>query len=143
MNLERRRRRIRDKARATHLSLAPLALLALPLAIYLSYGVCEEADSTASFAACDALRFLPFLPTLAGLAMLALIAWDLAEVGRAAHAAKTGARPARGGLRHALHGYRVIDESHRRRVLWVVAHVAAVTLAIAAWIAYEAHVSTH
>jgi len=142
VNLERHHRRIRAKTRATHWSLAPLALLALPLAIYLASGVCEEADSAASFGACRALQALPFLPTLMGAAMLALIAWDLTEVALDLHYEKHGVRPAR-RLRHVAHGYRAIDARHRRHVHWAAIHVAAVTLAIAAWLAYQVYVSTH
>lgn len=143
MNLEHHHRRIRVKTQVVHWSLWPLALLIIPAAFYFGYGVCEEADSTASFAACGAFQALPLLPALAGAAMIALIAWDLGELGLDLHHEKHGERPQRRRLSHAARGYNAIDERHRRHVHWAVLHVAAATLLISAWLAYQWYVSTH
>jgi len=143
MNLERHHRRIRTKAKVLHWSLLPLFLLSVPLALYFGYGVCEEADSAASYAACGAFQALPFLPSLAGLIILALIAWDLTNVGLDIHFERHGVPSKKHNVHHAVHGYNAIDERHRRHVHWAVIHVAFATLAIAAWLAYEAYVSTH
>jgi hypothetical protein len=143
MNLDRHHRRIRLKTQVLHWSLWPLTLLAVPLAIYLGYGVCDDADSTAAFAACGAFQALPFLPTFAAAAIAALIAWDLADLGMDLHFERHGARPRRRRLAHAAHGFDAIDERHRRHVRWALVHALALTIALAAWIAYQAYVSTH
>jgi hypothetical protein len=141
MNLDRHHRRIRAKTRALHWSLWPLALLAAPAALYFGYGVCEEADSAATFAACRAFQIVPFLPSLAGLAILGLIAWDLAAIGGELHYERHGVR--KRDVHHAVHGYLAIDERHRRHVRWALVHLLAFTVLIAAWLAYESYVSTH
>jgi hypothetical protein len=143
MNLDRHHRSIRLKTQVVHWSLWPLALLFIPLAIYFGYGVCEDADSTAAFAACGAFQALPMLPAVAGAAMLALIAWDLAGLGLDLHHERHGERPKRRRLSHAAHAYDAIDERHRRHVHWAALHVAAAALLIAAWLSYEWYVSTH
>jgi hypothetical protein len=143
VNLEHRHRRIRTQTQILHWSLAPLALLAIPAAIYFGYGVCDDADSNAAFAACGAFQALPFLPTLAAVAMAGLIAWDLAGLGLDLHHEKHGTRPDRRKLKHAASGFRALDERHRRHLRWALYHALAATAAIAAWIAYEAYVSTH
>ena len=143
MNLDRHHRRIREKTRLLHWSLWPLALLAIPLALYLGYGVCDEADSDAAFAACRAFQILPFLPTLAAVAIGGLIAWDLAELGMDLHTERHGYHPGKRRVKHAVHGFNAIDERHRRHVHWALAHALAATAAIGGWLAYQAYVSTH
>ncbi len=143
MNLDRHHRRIRRKTQILHWSLWPLALLAIPAAIYFGYGVCDDADSNAAFAACGAFQVLPFLPTLAAAAIAGLIAWDLADLGLDLHHEKHDNRPTGRELKHAAHGFLAIDERHKRHVRWALYHALAATVAIAAFIAYQAYVSTH
>jgi hypothetical protein len=143
MNIDRHHRSIKVKTQVLHWSLWPLVLLIIPAAIYFGYGVCEDADSTAAFAACGAFQALPLLPAAAGAVMIALIVWDLTELGLDLHHERHGERPKRRRAAHAVHGYAAIDERHRRHVHWAVLHVAVATLLIAAWLAYQSYVSTH
>jgi len=143
VNLDRHHRRIRAKTNLVHWSLWPLALIAIPLAIYFGYGICDDADTDAAFAACRAFQLLPFLPTLAAAAIGGLIAWDLAGIGMELHFERHGVPAGRRRLKHSVHGFNAMDERHRRHVRWALVHALAATAAIAAWLAYEAYVSTH
>ncbi len=146
MNEERlnhHHRRIRRKARLAHWTLVPLAL-AVPLAwLYFAVGRCQEAESAADAAACRRLGAVPFLPGLLGLAVAALIVFDLIELGRDWHHDAHGFRPVKRQLKHARHGYRVLDRRHRRHVHRALFEAAAASLGVAAWLLFEWFTTTH
>jgi hypothetical protein len=141
VNLEHHHRRIHWKTRLVRWALLPLALLAAPAWLYVSYGTCQE-DGDQIGTLCHAFRVIPFLPTLAAVVVLAFVVWDLAAIGRA-RAEERGEKPRKRELKHAAHGYREIGAGHRRRIHWALATVGLVTLAIGAWIAVLAYRSTH
>jgi hypothetical protein len=130
--LEHHHRRIKKKARAVHLLMLPLALLAGFGWIYVSYGICEEGD----VAACHAYKLVPFLPTAVGLALLGFIVWDLVKAGAELQG------HSRRGLHHARHGYRGLDHHHRRHVHGALLHVGLITAAVAAWLGWQWFSST-
>ena len=141
MNLEPHHRRIHWKTLVVRWALAPLALAAGPAWLYFSSATCQE-DGDALGTACHALRVVPFLPTLGALALLAFVVRDLIVVGHA-HAVERGERPRRRKLKHAARGYRAISERHRRHIHWALAIFSAVTVAVAAWIAWLRYQSTY
>lgn len=141
VNLEPHHRKIHRKTRLVRWALLPLALIAAPAWLYVSYGTCqEEGDQIGTL--CHAFRVIPFLPTLAAIAILAFVAWDLAALGHE-HARELGEPPTRHGLKHVRHGYRALGDAHKRHIHWALATVLAVTLAIGAWIAWLAYQTTH
>lgn len=77
------------------------------------------------------------LAPLALAAFPALIVRDLVKVGHEASGAT-----AHRHLRHARHGYGAIDQKHRRHVRWAPIQIVAVTVAVAGWIAWQAHATT-
>ena len=134
MNLERHHRRI-------HWGMIPLALIAPPVWLYVSYGACqEEGDQLGTV--CHASRVIPFLPTVAALALLGFIVWDLAKLGHAV-VLERGGKSKGPRLHHAAHGYRKISDAHRRHIHWALLTVVAVTLAVALGIGWEAYSTTH
>lgn len=141
MNLDRHHRRIHWKARLVRWGTLPLALLAAPAWLYVSYGTCQD-DGDQIGSLCRAFRVIPFLPTLAAAALLGFVVWDLAVAGHES-AVERGEKPGRRRLRHAAHGYRAISAEHRRHVNRALAAAALVTLAVGLWIARLAYVSTH
>ena len=141
VNLEHHHRRIHWKTRLVRWALLPLALVAAPAWLYVSYGTCqEEGDQIGTL--CHAFQVIPYLPTFAAIALLAFVVWDLAAIGHA-HAEERGEKRAKRQLKHAAHGYRAISGAHRRHIHWALATVALVTLVIALWIAVLAYQSTH
>jgi hypothetical protein len=141
VNLEHHHRKIHWKTRLVRWAMLPLALLAAPAWLYVSYGTCqEEGDQIGTL--CHAFRVIPFLPTIAGVAILLFVAWDLAAISHA-RAAERGEKPGKHGLKHVAHGYNAINERHRRHIHWALATVATVTLAIGCWISWIAYQSTH
>jgi hypothetical protein len=141
VSLEHHHRKIHWKTRLVRWALLPLALVAAPAWLYVSYGTCqEEGDQIGTL--CHAFRVIPFLPTLAAIAILGFVAWDLAALGRE-HARETGERPSRRGLGHVRHGYRQIGDAHKRHIHKALTTVGLVTVAISAWIAWLAYQTTH
>jgi hypothetical protein len=141
VNLEHHHRRIHWKTRLIRWGMIPLALIAPPVWLYVSYGTCqEEGDRVGSL--CRAFRVIPFLPTLAAVVLLAFVVWDLAGVGHA-HAEERGEKPKKRELKHVAHGYRKISDAHRRHIHWALLTVLVVTLAVAFGIGWEAYQSTH
>jgi hypothetical protein len=140
VNLDSHHRRIHWKTRLVRWALLPLALLAAPAWLYVSYGTCqEEGDQIGTL--CRAFRVIPFLPTLVAVVLLGFVAWDLAAIGHA-RAEERGEKPAKRKLKHAVHGYREISQGHRRHVNWALVTVVLVTLAIGLWIAVLRYQST-
>lgn len=141
VNLEHHHRKIHWKTRLVRWAMLPLALLAAPAWLYVSYGTCQE-DGDQIGTLCHAFRVIPFLPTLAGVAILLFVAWDLAGLGHAA-AEERGEKPAKRELKHVRHGYRQVSDAHRRHIHWALAILAAVTLGIGLWISWIAYQSTN
>ena len=140
MNLEHHHRRIHWKTRLVRWALLPVALLAAPAWLYVSYGTCqEEGDQIGTL--CHAFRVIPFLPTIIAAVLLGFVVWDLAAIGHA-RAEERGERPAKRSLKHAVHGYHEISGGHRRHIHWALLTVALVTSAISLWIAVLAYQST-
>jgi biotin transporter BioY len=138
VNIDHHHRRIHWKTRLIRWGMIPLAALAAPAWLYVSYGTCqEEGDDIGTL--CHAFRVIPFLPTAAALALIVFIVWDLMKAGHAA----TGRKTAKPRLHHAAHGYRAISHRHRRHIHWALLTVCAVTLALALGIGWEAYQSTH
>jgi hypothetical protein len=141
VNLESHHRRIHWKTRLVRWALLPLALIAAPTWLYISYGTCqEEGDQIGTL--CHAFRVLPFLPTILAVVLLGFVVWDLAGLGRA-RAEERGENPRKRGLKHAVHGYREISREHRSHIHWAFATMLFITLAIGVWIALIAYRSTH
>jgi hypothetical protein len=141
VNIEHHHRKIHWKTRLVRLAVLPLALIAAPAWLYVSYGTCqEEGDQIGTL--CHAFRVIPFLPMIAGVAILCFVAWDLAAIGHA-HAEERGEKPAKREPKHAVHGYNAISAAHRRHIHWALGTVAFVTLAIGLWIYWIAYQSTH
>lgn len=141
MSIEHRHRRIHWKTVLIRWSLAPLALIAAPAWLYFSYGVCQE-EGDAFGSACRAFRVIPFLPTLAAIAVFGLIVYDLIEVGREAHFEAHGEKPRR-HLKHARHGFKTLAPHHQKHIHRTLWNILAVTVAVAAWIAWMAYRTTH
>jgi hypothetical protein len=141
VNLEHHHRRIHWKTRLVRWAVLPLALVAAPAWLYVSYGTCQE-DGDQIGTLCHAFRVIPFLPVLAAAVILGFVAWDLAAIGHAA-AEERGAAPRKRELKHVAHGYREISVAHRRHIHWALTTVALVTLGIGLWIAVLAYQSTH
>jgi hypothetical protein len=140
VNLDHHHRQIHWKTRLVRFAVLPLALIAAPAWLYVSYGTCqEEGDQIGTL--CHAFRVIPFLPMIAGAALLCFVVWDLAAIGHA-RAVERGEKPAKRELKHAAHGYRAISDRHRRHLHWALASVALVTLAIGLWISWIAYQST-
>lgn len=141
VNIEHHHRKIHWKTRLVRWAVLPLAVIAAPAWLYVSYGTCqEEGDQIGTL--CHAFRVIPFLPVIAGAAILCFVVWDLAAIGRA-HAEERGERPAKRELKHAAHGYRAISGAHRSHIHWALATVALVALAIGLWICWLAYQSTY
>jgi hypothetical protein len=141
VNIDHHHRRIHWKTRLIRWGLIPLVLAAVPAWLYVSYGTCqEEGDELGTL--CHAFRVIPVLPIVGALALLGFIVWDLMKAGHAA-AAERGEKAAKPRLRHAAHGYRAISRPHRRHIHWALFTVAAVALALAVGIGWEAWQSTH
>jgi hypothetical protein len=141
VNIDPHHRRIHWKARLIHWGMIPLALLAVPAWLYVSYGTCqEEGDQLGSL--CHAFRVIPFLPTLGAAALLGFIVWDLMKLGHAV-AVENGGHAAKPRLHHAAHGYRAISHRHRGHLHWALILAFTVTLAVALGICWQAYQSTH
>jgi hypothetical protein len=141
VNIEHHHRRIHWKTFAIRWGMIPLALLAVPAWLYVSYGTCqEEGDQLGTL--CHAFRVIPFLPTVAALTLIGFVVWDLMRLGHAVLAEKGGTAK-RPRLHHAAHGYRAISHHHRRHIHWALLTVGIVTLAVALGIGWEAYQSTH
>ena len=141
VNIEHHHRKIHWKTRVIRWALLPLALIAAPAWLYVSYGTCqEEGDQIGTL--CHAFRVIPFLPTIAAVAILCFVVWDLAAIGHA-RAEERGEEPAKRELKHAAHGYAAISDSHRRHIHWALTTVGLVTLAIGLWISWLAYQTTH
>lgn len=134
---EHHRRRIHKKARAIHVWLIPAALIVPVTWLYLSYGVCQEAESPLTLQVCAAVNGSPYAPIVLGLLLLAWLARDLAALG-----ALTNKEPA---SRHARvrHGYHALEHEHKRHVRVAVAMVVAISVAMTVALAFLAYRTTH
>lgn len=141
MKLEHHHGRIRRKALTIHLVMLPVAVVACVSWIYFALGVCDAGEGGA-LSACRYFSLLPYAPAGVGLVLAGLLLWDLASVGVDWNEDKDGKRPRR-RFKHALHGYRAVDDRHRRHVHLAAATILLVVGGVVAWILYMAHSTTH
>lgn len=142
VNLEQHHRRIRRKAMLLHCALIPLALAVPVIWIYMTYGVCQEAESPAMMTACHVFEIIPMMPAILGALVLAFIVWDLHALGAELHFEKHGTRSGEVKLRHAVRGYRAIDKNHKRHLHFAVIQVLLVASALSAWLICETRLTT-
>ena len=143
MNIEPHHRKIRTQANAIHFGMIPLAILVPVLWIYFAYGICQESESPFMTRICSLSQLVPMLPALAGILVLGFILWELVRIGIKHHELTHGTKVDRPRLAHAVHGYRAIDDRHRRHIHLAALQVAVVSLALLLWLLCEMRYSTH
>jgi len=143
VDLEPHHRRLHHKAKVIHIGLIPLALIVPVLWIYFAYGTCQETESPFMLRVCGLLQLIPLLPALLGTIVLGLMVWDLVRIGIQHHEKTHGVKVHAPHWQHAIHGYNVINEHHRRHVRAAAAIVFTVSLSLVAWLILESHHATH
>ena len=143
VNLEEHHRLIRNKAKIIHFLLIPLALAVPLLWIYLSYGVCQEAESPWMLHVCTGLKLTPLSPAVFGMIMLGLIFWELKRLGFKHHAEHSDPSIKRSHLDHAIDGYHLINQEHRKHVHFAAIQVLLVSVGLLVWLIWTSYRSTH
>ena len=143
VNLEEQHQKIRLKAHAIHWGLLPLALSVPLLWIYFALDLCQEGEPPGMLRFCRWFGWTPLMPAVLGALVCGWIAWDLAILG---HGLRRQAHPSSyGGPRphHIRHGYRAIDQRHKRHVHFAVAQTLLVGAGLVAWLLWQWCRTTH